>query len=419
MDNISDKKMLIWDNGLYISFAAKLGEVFKEVYYFTPWNDAFPSKQRTMFGFGVEGITRVNNFFDYVDEVDIIFFPDVGNGDLQEYLRDKGKFVFGCGYAEDIEQNRWETRELFKKLEIPTTESEQIFGLEKLRERLKKIDDKFIKTSTFRSDFETFKHDNYKLSEPHFDEMEHKLGPIKKVMEFIVEEPIKDAVEGGIDTFSVNGKYPKHCLSGFEIKGCMYGCAFVEYDKLPLSLTEFTDKMEFTFKDISFCGFISTEQRITKSASYPIDQTVRLGNPPNAVQQELISAKSLGEIIYYGARGILVEPEPVAKFGMQVNLESEWYNEGNWQVIHIPKEIRQWVKLANFTVIEEETYIIPKMGVIGSVVAIGDSMDECKKKLEKYVPQIQGYKITACMESIEDFEDVVNEAIEAGIDIFD
>jgi hypothetical protein len=44
-------------------------------------------------GEGFEGIERIHDFFDYVDEADIFIFPDVYDGDLQRYLEAQGKLV--------------------------------------------------------------------------------------------------------------------------------------------------------------------------------------------------------------------------------------------------------------------------------------------------------------------------------------
>lgn len=377
-----------------------------------------------MFGKGVKGLVRVNDFFEYVDVVDCIFFPDVGNGDLQEYLRAQGKAVFGCGYAEDIEQKRWETRELFEKLKIPVTKAERIIGLRELREFLymHRKDEKFIKTSIFRNDFETFKHEDYKLSEPHLDELEYNLGPLKKDFEFIVEDPIKDAVECGIDFFCVDGEYPKHCLFGYEIKGIGYAAVFSDYDKLPKEVTEYNEKIQPTLKELGFSGFKSTEIRVDKKTkvAYPIDMTIRLGSPPNELMQEMFSKDSLAEIVFNGANGVMVDPVPVAKYGIQVCLSSSWYEEGNWQAVYIPDKIRQWVKLVNFTVVDGDTYIIPcdGAGKIGSVIGIGDTLEEAIKNVKEYIPQIKGHCVNACMESIDKVNEAIKEGESIGIKMF-
>jgi hypothetical protein len=119
---------------------------------------------------------------------------------------------------------------------------------------------------------------------------------------------------------------------------------------------------------------------------------MRLGLPPNALYQEIY--KNLGDIIWKGANGELVDPETDSPYGMEILISSGWHS-GNHQTVYFPPEIRQWVKLINPIKIDG-TYHVLRLGdssTIGSLVAVGKSHEECKKKIEKMAELIKGYDL--------------------------
>jgi hypothetical protein len=176
MSDLSSKRCLCWDYGLFESVCAKLGESFGEVLYYVPWKGAYPGSNKLLIGEGVDGLTRVRDFFDHVDSSDIIYFPDLGDGDLQVYLREKGKRVWGSGKGENLENFRWETKLMMKDLGLPTSPAKLVVGIDALRSELKRRDNLWIKISTMRADMETWHHLTWKLSEPRVAELEWRLG---------------------------------------------------------------------------------------------------------------------------------------------------------------------------------------------------------------------------------------------------
>lgn len=411
--DLKSKKLLCWDNGLFISMCARLARDFGTVYYYSPWESAFPSKKQTMIGEGIEGIARVNDFFDYVDEADCIFFPDIYQSSLQLYLEGLGKPVFGSRRGDELELLRAESKELFKELGLPVNKYEVIIGLENLRKHLMKVDNKYIKVSTFRGDAETFFHKNFRLTEPMLDEMETKLGVMQNDYEFIVEDAIdgKDIVETGYDGFCVDGQFPDKCVTGYEIKDLGYAGCVRNYKDISPLIKGYNDKMADTLKQYRYRNFFSTEIRVGKNKiPYQIDQCARLGSPPNELYQEMIV--NLGEVIWYGAQGIMKQPEYIAKFGIEIMIHSDWADK-NWQAVYYPEKISQWVKLRNACKIGDTYYVVPQdsgLPEIGSVVAIGNTMDECLKKVAEYAEQIEGHRIDIKMGSV----DEINKAVSSG-----
>lgn len=412
-----DKVLLVCDNGLFFEFALKLAEHFKKVYYYTEWKNAYPGMAEAVVGtewkngkklntFDGKNIERVENMFSVLDEIDCFFTPDIYDGDLLETLERSGIPSFGSGKAETLELDRYETAQEMKSIGMDVAPTIRMVGIEALREHLKKVKDKWVKISKYRKHFETFHHINYKLSEPLLDNIESDLGPLKYITEFVIVDNIEAVVEEGIDAYAVNGKLPSKMFTGCEIKDVSYAGAVVDGKDLSKGNKRVNTSFLKLLKKYDHNGFFSTEVRTTKDGkNYFIDPCMRLGLPPNALYQEIYM--NLGEIIWAGANGIMVEPEIENRYGMEVLISSGWHSGGH-QTVYFPEEIRQWVKLVNPVKINGNYHVLrlSDASTIGSLVAVGKSHEECAKKLMKMADMLEGYDLHVKTEGI-------NEAIEA------
>lgn len=422
MENVklSDKVCCVWDNGLFVEIAIRLSKEFKKVYYYTEWRSSFPSKKGVMIGSGFDEIERINDVWERLDEIDIFVFPDCYNSSEQQHLRSLGKNVFGGAYGDELELWRAEAKEHFKSLGLPVQPYKVIVGLDKLRSHLKKVNNKFIKISCYRGDGESFHHEKYKLTEPILDKFEKTLGVMKDDYEFIVEDSIdgEDIVEAGSDLICIDGEYPENIISGFEIKDLGYIARVMKYDDISTLVTDFNDKISETLKKYQYRGFMSTEIRVGKDKiPYMIDFCGRAGSPPNEIYQRLI--ENLGEVIWYGSQGIMVEPQYAAKYGIEVLIHSDWASE-NWQAIYFPEEIREWVKLRNACKVGDTYYIVPQndgLPEIGAVIAIGDSIEECIEKVKGYSDKVEGYRLDIKIGAIENMKTVMEKAEKLGISL--
>jgi hypothetical protein len=186
--------------------------------------------------------------------------------------------------------------EYMKSLGLYVTPYAVIIGIEKLREYLKTHNNVYVKCSILRGDFETFHSLNYRFVEPKLDELEYKLGAMKQVKEFIVEEAYDHAVETGCDLYTVDGQYPTSTLAGIEVKDLGYIGKINKYKDLSPKVTDFNTKMADTLKNYGYRGFFSTEIRVSKTKPpYMLDFCARLGSPPNELYQMMY--KNLAEII--------------------------------------------------------------------------------------------------------------------------
>ena len=402
-ENLKSKCVLIWDSGLFIEIAIRLAKDFGRVLYFCPWTEAFPTGKALLIGHGVKEIERVEEPWSHMDDVDLVVFPDVYQGALQEYLVSQGKRVWGCRMGCELELDRAKAKEIAIKAGIDIGPYEVIKGLDALREHLKEHDDQHIKVSATRGDFETFHSPTYKKIEPRLDDLEHTLGARKKIIEFIVEEGISPAIEAGYDGYTVDGKYPDGAIIGIEIKDRAYVGCTMRYGKMPEPVRRVNDGLAPALKKYGYRGFISTEVRCTPDGgAYLVDMTCRGASPPSELYQNMIS--NLGEVMWYGAEGLVVEPDYIAKWGAQVILSSDWADD-NWQQISFPKSIRDNVKLRNFCVIDGEYYVIPQSHgavEIGAVVATGDTAAEAIAECKRIAKLVEGYSVEAPVDAMDE-----------------
>ena len=424
MTDLSGKNCLFIDNGLFISIAKNLSKKFGDVFYWSPWSNAFPKSNSALIGVGVEGITRVNDIwmkngkYPGMKDIDLVVCPDVYSGDLQLHLvEDCGKRVWGGRMGEELELYRDDAKELFRKLKLPVSPYKVVTGLDNLRSYLKEHERQWVKCNIFRGDFETFYAENYNNVEPFLDGLEHNLGAKKKITQFIVEDSLDDCIETGCDLYNIDGQYPSKCISGIEIKDLGYLAHFGNYSRMPKEITGFNEAIAPTLKKYGYRGFMSTEIRVTKKerTPYMIDFCARAGSPPSELYQNMFS--NLAEIIWHGADGEMVDPICKDEWGVEVMLHAQWADQ-NWQNVQFPKEIRDNVKLRNLAVIDDEYYAVPQsvgLPEIGAVVASDKTMQGAIDKVKGYCDQISGYYIECHTEALDKAQEELDKLKEMGI----
>jgi len=411
MIDLSKKSVLLYDYGLCTEFAVRLARDFGKVYYYCSWEDAFPKSNKALIGEGLEGIERVLNFWDYVDKVDLICFFDTYNADIVDYLRNKGYRVFGAGRAEIIENNRWQTRELQKELGLPTQDTKRIIGIDNLIEYLKKNKKKWIKLNQFRGDIETFYHETYDETEAQFlGILMNETGAKGKTLEFVVEDEVGE-VEPGYDGWVIDGQYPPMAMYGYEQKGTGYIGKISTYENMPEAIRLINDKLAYVFRRLKARTLFSTELRVDKKGKgYLIDPCVRAPMPvPSAIHLEIW--RNFSEIIWYGAGGEIIEPLPIAKYGAGICMESGWAQE-HWTHIEIPPEIRQWIKLRMaFKTKDNHFYALPGFESLGSVIGLGNTIEEAINKVKQRASQIKAKELTY---SISGLQEIATKTIPTG-----
>jgi len=278
------KTALVIGTGIEVEHAVALGRYF-DVKYWTDFWDKFPAFCDYVYGLGMEGIEKVEGMGEYLDTVDLIATFDIGYGDLINYFRKHGKVCFGAGLGEKMETDRWWLKKELKKAGLDVMKSVKVNGINGLREYLKSNDDRVVKLNIFRGDFETIRIPSYFTAEPFLDVVETKFGAWKDIYEFIVEEPVDDAVEVGVDgIFSPSNGFLLPCMWGIEMSGAYIG---VWDSELPKWFRKTNKALSKLMREFDYRGFLSTEQRINKNGNYLIDITARSPHPLGFIFKEL------------------------------------------------------------------------------------------------------------------------------------
>lgn len=331
MIDLTNKTILFYDlSAGYTHMAEAVVGEFKSVRYYSIWDEAFPSVRKYIPGTGLEGIERVFDFFDALEDADLVVFPDVGQAGLQEWLRRQGVAVFGSGSASQLERDRWFLKSVCRKYDIDAAEAIPVTGIDNLRNILGEMNDVHVKLSTFRGDNETFHHEDQIDTTRRLNELALRMEPYNDRAEFVVEQPIsgRPCVEVGVDLCAnVEGLFARANLWGYEIKDRAYAGRVGE---LPNRLSATLDKLVPILETFSYRGAFTTESRETKDGSYLLDLTCRFPNPPSALQRFMVA--NWAEILWEAANGRIVEPEWIAPVGVQIILKSEYGSENPLRV---------------------------------------------------------------------------------------
>lgn len=443
---------LVWDNFLFTHCAIKLAESFGRVLYGGPHVNAFPKSNMALPGDGIDGITRIKDWESYVDEVDLFVFPDVMFGPTQELLVKMGKRVFGSRAGEELELNRWKTKKLLKKLNMPVAESHLIIGMDALRRFIQKRPEHWwIKTSRYRGDFETFDVEGYDEAKTILDVRQAELGEKSRVYPFVVERHIDAIIEAGYDGYNIRGQFPSDdqpCLFGIERKDLGYIGTAKLYGELPGPVRWVNAKLVPYFQETDYCGLYSSEVRCadedqfadgepkqfedfemiwnrgekvpeTNLWAFLTDPCCRMASPPGEAYIEWLD--NWDDIMWHGGAGEFVPPEPNAKYAIEIMLHSSWADK-NWQPVGFPEEMTRWIKLRNCCRIDGTYYAVPQsvgLPEIGAVIGLDNYLKTaCKLALERS-QKVTGYFIEPKVDAIAKTIIEINNAQDQGISFTD
>lgn len=413
---------LVYDFGYFMPIAIKLSESFKKVYYYTPEiNAGYPVHSQHYIGQGYDEIECVQDWPDVFEEVDLFVFPDVYDRGIQELLRRLGKKVFGCGHAGELEVDRVALKELLEELKLDVGEYKVVKGLDELKKLLKKKDDLWIKSS-LRGNMETFHHNTWETSKKEIDRLQADLGASVNQEEYIVENPINDATEYGVDVFVVDGQYAEVGTIGIEVKSMCYVCKFDKLSDFPEGLRVINERFSNPLKKHKYRGCLSNEVRVTKDGkNYLGDLTTRFGSPPFSVWLEMI--ENFGEVLYMVASGVVPEIKVKHQFGVEVSILSSSAKHTSVPII-VPKKYQDYVKIICCMVDEDGTICyMPQRDekddvLVGKVIGIGSSLQEAINHCKKVAESIHGFDLEIPVSKLDSAIEEINNLKSFGISIF-
>lgn len=418
MKDLSNKKVLIYDYGNYFEIGQRLSRDYGTVYYFNPVEkNGFTEQRPLSVGMNVPGIVKVREWATVIDEVDLVFFPDSFEPNLQNYFRNIGKAVFGSVFACELEHNRSLLNKTLYDLGLPVPASYTMHGLDELEEFLKHSQDLWVKSS-LRGEMETWRHKRWELSEREIKRLRNTMGLYENKETYVLQEPIESISEIGYDGFCIDGAYPEVSLCGIEIKDCAYISRFVHYKRLPEQIRLVNDGLSPVFKDMGYRAQYHNEIIISKDKKgFLIDNTCRCGAPPTSIMLEAYSNYS--EIVWEVAHGRMPKIEFEYQWGVELVIKSDTAEHQESPIV-VPDENKKFVKIKNLAINEKGIWYHIPQGVkqlkeIGSVVGLGNTMQAAIKKAKEVAESIEGFDTYVKMESLDSASESLGELKKAGI----
>lgn len=393
---------LVVDHGLFLPWALHLGESYRRVLYHKLGTEAFPTLSKSCIGDGYEKVECISDPWELIDsgEIDLAIFPDLLDSGLQLHLEKLGIAVWGSRKGDAVELIREKFLKTLKELDLPVPTFQRIVGVTALREYLKDKQNLFIKISLYRGDFETSHWTDWGTDEGLLDVLAMRFGPLKEMVPFLVFEPIETDIEDGCDTWCIQGQFPDLVSRGIECKDKGLFSAVTPRVDLPDYLQEILDKFGPVLGHYDYRNLFSMEVRVKDDLAYFIDPTCRGPIPGSGTHMMLW--ENMAEVIWAGAHGEMVQPEPSANFAVECMLSCQSDDKAAWTVVDMPNKLRPWVKIGNSCEINDRIALPPEEGrddLLGWLGAIGDTPSEAIEALKEHAALLPS-NVTAHMEAL-------------------
>lgn len=380
MKTINQVVCAVVDTGLFFNFARTMAAKCDTVIYWNPDQRAWPSMAQGSIGDGFPNIQVVRDIWSYVRDIDLFCYPDVGRGAEQHYLRSLGKPVWGSGRGEMLELKREKFLEILGGLGLDVPDYHVCYGLSELRKFLADKEDFYVKISRYRGDMETHHWRDLVTDQGWLDGLAVRFGPLREHVRFLAFAAIDADIEVGGDTYNIVGQWPSLMLNGVEGKDKSYIAAVTKFDQMPDQVRTVMEAFSPVLSQLGYRGQWSSEIRVAGDKFYFIDPTCRGGMPSSGSQQSLW--KNFAEIVWAGANGEMLEPEPAGKFAIETMITSK-EEDCEWTVLELPDEL-EGVAQMNTCCFIDGAYAFPKREYgghdLGWLVSIGDTPSEVLQK---------------------------------------
>lgn len=382
---------LFADHGLFFPLAQELGKQYKRVLYWKPVSTAFPTLNQACLGDGFEEVEVVEEPWSFIDqgEIDLAVFPDILDSGLQLHLEQIGIPVWGSRKGDSIELIREKFLRILKETGLKVPQFERVVGITALRDLLRDKEDVYIKISKFRGSLETTHFRSWAEDEGFLDVLAVRFGLARELVPFLVFDSIETDIEDGCDTFGVDGQWPRLVLRGIEAKDRSYIGAVTPREQLPEHITQVMEAFGPVLAPYRYRNFFSMEIRVKDDVGNFIDPCCR--GPVPATDSQSLVWKNMGDVIWAGAHGELVEPEPKALFSAECMLTIKG-DKTSWSVIEIPESLRPWMKVGGCCQIDGKIGFPPDAhddsNEIGWLCAVGNTPKEVVEALKEHAAEL-------------------------------
>lgn len=379
-------KVLVIDSGIGLCHAYRFAKDGHEVYYWRNWWKPFPCFEDFVCGEGL--VTKVKDFWKYLDEVDLIMVVDSGLGYMVEYLRRNGYNVFGAGMTDRLELDRRYFHEVLDQLGLKYPPSWNVDGiggvLDFFKNEAEKGKEYFVKVSLFRGNVETFSARSFEEAEAILLPLEAVLGPFGNKFQFVIEEAV-EGVEVGFDALFNSRDFLLPILFTFEAMDNTLGKW--EFESI---WTPVLEKFRSFLAEEDYRGFFSLEAIFDGSDLWLLDPTPRPAYPGSSAifcqnlnnYCEVINAVALGEDIDFDIN---------SKYVVALNVYTE-HNVGRWLVINIDEDTKFWIRRG--VMVNGKLYLTAgKEGetLAGVVIGEGDTYEETFEDASEQLSKISLY----------------------------
>jgi hypothetical protein len=411
MKDVSEITACVCDYGTFLDLAARLGETYHKVYYYSPFETEYQDVKKCVIGTGIPNVERCDDYMDpaIIAECDLYIFPDIAFKGHQKLLRYLGKAVWGSMDASDLELYRTRFLAMLEEVGLPVAPSKTIVGLTALEEELRAQKDRWVKVNRFRANTETFYHQDWEHSVPQMNYMKDEFGGVSENIVFIVQEPIPDAQELGYDGFSIDGKYPQKSFQGYELKNELYLGSWLDNADMPEMVLKVNEAISPVLRKMGYRNFFASELR----NEFFIDITPRhAGQTQEHLQRTMTN---LPDVIWQGANGVLLEPEFSHKFAAEATLHYSACDE-DWKVLRISPEAKKWVRLCGYCQ-DGDFYHFPpgKNDEVGVVIGMGNTIEAAIDNLQEHLDLIDGEPVRAQTKGFAELLDTIKNAQADGI----
>ena len=377
------------------------------------------SEMGGLIGRNLDGIERVDDPIAHIDDADFIFCPDVGSGEMVEFLKKHDYPVAGAGSVERLETDRKYARQYQAKSGLPLQHTVFVKGVTELRKFCQGNKNYFIKVDNeWRDVSESFLHTDYKNSEPRIDYISFKTGPYKEDVLFVCED-VLSGVEPGTDGITFDGELVFPTMAGYEVgKKSYLARVYKAPDDFPDAFWQIHDGLSDEFKKRKTRFFYSAEFIIKPNGKpYLLDPTMRMASPGGvSLQTELID--NFTDVCYDLATGKIPKPVFKYKYGIAVPLETP-ESLKTFVNVAFPDELRQWVKFFHVCKKGQDYYSIPTTPpdpVVCCVVALGNTVEQTIKLVKERIDQVKGNGIKGDESGLSKVEELIAEGKEVGVD---
>ena len=385
----SKQRWRIFDSGgLFPHVAQRIAQDVKTMEYFSPWERGFPKPHDCAIGDGVPGLIRCDYFFEGIEDIDCVWFPDMGYGDLIDDLRKRGIRTGGCGKgAQEWETDRFKFREMLKSRGLPVMQYHPVTGITNLIKDLKVNPGVWVKMNNdARGIEETFFVKSYAAVATKIYKMAAKLDCFAEDQLFMVENSRpKGGEEIGDEQFFDGNDYLNNALLGIELKGCNYAGIFLPYDDLPEPVKHISEATKAGLRKGGLRGVRSAEIGFSKMdgklVGHYSDACQRFGCPSGGALTR--GCKNLTEVMYRVAGGEKVEFETIAPYSAEI---ITWSNTANDTAVPITLKEKDMdrVLLRQFYKNEKDGmfYRIPMGdgGLVAECLGFGKSIEDAQQQ---------------------------------------